>query len=145
MRRNDRLVLVFVFLGPLFGGMTFVVPAALYYWLIAPASGAELIIDNWPPIVIVGYVLGIIPAFTTAFLANFVTRWLAVASGRVFAAGAIGGVVSALIGIVGSLAQYSDGDLLIAGLFCFVPGAVAGVLCMVVVEVLHPLPARTVA
>lgn len=151
MKRNDRLILIYAALGPLFGALTFIVPAAVVFGFVKPSVRAELIIDHWPPIVILSYVFGIIPGFVSAFVTIFATRWLPSRFWRLVAAPVIGGLVSALlIGLTSTLQNDvpmgSGSDLYWLGyLLLFATGAVAAFLCMAIVEILHPLPIKALA
>jgi hypothetical protein len=143
-RRTVWLIITSLVVGPAFGGLTFIVLAGITDAMASPnprpatVSGID---DYWPIILTGAYVLGAIPGMVGAAIMIFVTRWLPHLWQRLVAAPFIGAVVS-LIGLSFLLFMDNQGsvDDLMIGLVIMASGAVAGIACLAIVELFHPLP-----
>ena len=143
-RRNIWLIITSLAVGPAFGGLTFIVLAGITDAMASPNPRPPTVagIDDYWPIVLTGaYVLGAIPGIISAAIMIFVTRWLPLLWQRLVAAPLIGAVVS-LLGLSFLLFMDNQGsvDDLMIGLVIMASGAVAGIACLALVELFHPLP-----
>jgi hypothetical protein len=142
--RNVWLVITSLAVGPAFGGLTFLVAAGVTDAMVSPGPRPATVAgidDYWPIILIGAYVLGAIPGIVSAAIMIVVTRWLPLLWQRLVAAPLIGAVVS-LLGLSFLLFMDNHGsvdDLMIAGVF-MLSGAVAGLACIAIIELFHPLP-----
>jgi hypothetical protein len=143
--RNVWLFLTAIFVGPLIGSAVFMAFAYITDGLVAQASRppttSNFFADYWPIILIAAYVLGAIPAFISAILVAFIAPRFAKLWERLVAALLIGATTSGLlIGlfIFADDAGSVDDAVIIGGVA--LTGAVSAVLCLLLVELFHPLP-----
>ncbi|MDB5528810.1 MAG: hypothetical protein JWR51_1913 [Devosia sp.] len=149
-QRNVWLVVMSVAVGPLIGSLAFMAGMTLYDWLSqAGGPGAvRFVLDYWPIMLTGGYVLGFIPALIFAIaMANLSSR-ISSRRTRLAIAALLGAVISLVI--VGFFTVGGFGGMTASVLVLMavaVTGAVAGLVCMAVIEWLHPLhkPAPTAA
>jgi len=143
-RRNIWLIITSLAVGPAFGGLTFITLAGITDAMASPNPRPPTVagIDDYWPIILTGaYVLGAIPGIVSALILIFVTRWLPLLWQRLVVAPLIGAAIS-LLGLSFLLFmdnQASVDDLMIAGVI-LLSGAVAGIACLAIVELFHPLP-----
>lgn len=143
MARNVWLILTFTFFGPLVGACAFLLVALVMDPILStPAtSGADRLISTWPFILSMGYALGLVPGFVSAIIQIIATNWLPTRGRRLIAGAIIGAVVSTvLIGAFMLLSEMgSPADIWIL-LLVTIPGAVAALVSLALVELFHPLP-----
>jgi len=143
MARNIWLILTFTFFGPLVGALVELLLAlAVDPILSGPdTSGTERLLSSWPFILSMGYALGLAPAFVAAIIQIIATRWLPSRAGRLIAATLIGAVTSTvLIGAFMLASEMGSPADLWFLLLVAVPGGVAALLSLALVELFHPLP-----
>lgn len=141
-RRNVWLVLVSVFVGPLVGALTFMaVTSAVDAFAYGSGEAAYgFLRENWPVVLVAGYVFGAIPGLVFAIVMIVLARHVLRVGQRLAAAAIVGAVTSlALLSTVlfgGSLGGL-DWIMLTA---LALTGAAAGTVSLALVEWLHPLP-----
>lgn len=146
MARNVWLILTFTFFGPLVGAVAELVLAlAIDPILSGPSpagnSGTDRLLSAWPFVLSMGYALGLAPGFVSAIVQIIATRWLPGRGARLIAAAIIGAVVSAvLIGAFMLLSEMGSPADLWFVLLVAIPGAIAAVISLALVELFHPLP-----
>jgi hypothetical protein len=147
-KRNVWLLITSIIIGPLIGSVAFMIGTTLFDWPYAgQQSGAVKFLANyWPLILSSGYALGLIPAVIFAVAMIILSRRIPRRSGRLWVASVVGAAISGVcIGLflTGGFAGVTD-SLYILGAVV-VTGAIAGLVCMALVELFHPLPAPTAA
>ena len=143
MARNIWLILTFTFFGPLVGAVAELLLALAADPILSgsDSAGTDRLLSTWPFILTVGYAVGLAPAFIAAILQIIATRWLPTRGRRLIAAAVIGAVTSAvLIGTFMALSEMGSPADLWFLLLVAVPGAIAAVVSLALVELFPPLP-----
>ena len=143
-RRNVWLVLVSVFVGPLVGALTFMaVTSAMDAFVYGGGEAAYgFLRENWPVVLMAGYVFGAIPGLVFAVVMIILARHIPRTGQRLVAAAIVGAVASVTMlstVLFGGSLGGMDWIMLIA---LSLTGAAAGTVSLALVEWLHPLPGQ---
>jgi hypothetical protein len=145
-RRHGLLLLTSILLGPLIGVLTFSgVGGAMDAVSGQGASSFGFLFENWPIVLMAGYIFGVVPGLAFAIGMAIIGPRLRTRRVRLIVAPILGAVLSvvllstALFGLALSSADWS------AMLMLALPGAAAALVCMLLVEWLEPLPPEPVS
>ena len=147
-RRNVWLFVLAVVVGPLIGSVALMAGMTLYD-LVFEGGGPgalDFFVAYWPFLLTVGYTLGCIPAAIFAVVMANLSGRIASHNGRLAVAALVGGVTSlVIVGFfaVGGFDGLTASIAILAAVA--VTGALTGLVCMAIIERLHPLPKPTVA